>query len=139
MWKARRESPIARGGRQQFESGGRDTRTEFRERERPRRDEQRTEFRERSRSPECWDRFARLEIHRSSHRRHGGNLGTGRASSSAGPSNLRRSLPPPPRQPSRLGRPRRARQAQAGGKEHSKLGGFLWLLRAKNGSRAKYL
>ena len=30
--------------------------------------------------------------------------------------------------------PRRARQAQAGGKEHGQLGGFLRLSRAKNGS-----
>ena len=59
IWNARRESPTARGGRQRFESGGRDTRTEFRERERPRRDEQRTEFRERSRSPERGDRCPR--------------------------------------------------------------------------------
>ena len=99
MWNTRRESPTARGGRQQSESGGRDTRTELRERELPRRNEQRTEFRERSRSPECGDRFARFGIHRSSHRRHGGNLGTGRAPFSAGPSNLRRSPPPPPRRP----------------------------------------
>jgi len=111
MWNTRRESPTARGSRQQFESGGRDTRAEFRERERPRRDEQRTEFRERSRSPERGDRSPR----RASPERysllplHDSNLGPGRALTSAGPSNLRRSPPryrrtappppPPPRRP----------------------------------------
>ena len=39
MWNTRRESPTARGSRHQFESGGRELRTDFRERERPRRDE----------------------------------------------------------------------------------------------------
>ena len=111
MWNTRWESPTARGGRQQFESGGRDTRTEFRERERPRRDELRTEFRERSRSPARGDRYPR----RASPERysrlppHEGNLGPGRARTSAGPSNLRRSPPryrrtapsPPPSPPRR--------------------------------------
>ena len=117
MWNTRRESPKARGGRQQLESGGRELRTEFRERERPRRDEQRTEFRERSRSPERRDRYASLETYLSSHRRHGGNLGTGSAPSSAGPSNIRRSPPrdrrtapppppPPPRRPDAGNAPR---------------------------------
>ena len=112
MSNTRRESPTARGSRQQSESGGRDTGTEFRERERPRCDEQRTEFRERSRSPERGDRFPR----RASPERysllplHVSNLGPGRALTSAGPSNLRRSPPrdrraapppppPPPRRP----------------------------------------
>ena len=111
MWNTRRELPTARGSRQQFESGGRDTRTEFRERERPRRDELRTEFRERSRSPARGDRYPR----RASPERysrlppHEGNLGPGRARTSAGPSNLRRSPPryrrtapsPPPSPPRR--------------------------------------
>ena len=110
MWNIRGESPAARGSRQQFESGGRDTRTEFRERERPRRDEQRTEFRERSRSPERGDRVSR----RASPGRYSllplqvGNLGPGRAQTSAGPSNIRRSpprdrraAPPPPPPPPR--------------------------------------
>ena len=102
MWNTQRESPSARGGRQQFESDGRDTLTEFRERERPRRDEQRTEFRERSRSPERGDRYASLESYLASHRCHGLSLGPGRANSSAGPSNsrtpprYRRTAPPPP-------------------------------------------
>jgi len=119
MSNTRRESPTARGSRQQSESGGRDTRTEFRERERPRRDEQRTEFRERSRSPERGDRLPR----RASPERysllplHDSNLGPGRALTSAGPSNLRRSPPPyrraappppppPPRRPDAGNAPR---------------------------------
>ena len=108
-----RDRPTARGSRQRFESGGRDTRTEFRERERPRREEQRTEFRERSRSPARGDRYPR----RASPERysllslHGSNLGPGRALTSAGPSNLRRSPPryrraaPPPPPPSPPRRP----------------------------------
>ena len=111
MWNTRRESPSARGGRKQFESGSRTTRTEFRERERPCRDEQRTGFRERSLSPARGDRHPR----RASPERysllplHGSNLGPGRALTSAGPSNLRRSPPryrrtapsPPPSPPRR--------------------------------------
>ena len=93
-WSSQWESLPARRGPRRPENDGRDARTAFREREHPRRYEQRTEFRDRSRSPERGDRYAGLQRYLSSHRRHGGHIGPGRARSSAEPSNRYR---PPPR------------------------------------------
>ena len=113
MWSTRRESPTSRGERQQHESGGRDRRTQFRERERPRRDQQRTQFRERSRSPEREHRYrlAACPQRYAPSCSNNGRLGRGHALRSAergaerrhSPGNTRLAplWPPPPPPPSR--------------------------------------